>query len=228
MEQVTEQLHRFSREAMARGMLDEIGEQVFTTGKVRKALERLFLDPQPWLIRKIRSAMGDQSVKPIQVKAALRRIWGLPAEADSSMGKGAPPLRAEEPVPSRRRERPKQDYGEEHRTKEIPQEVLELYRAVDRFCRELDPFLQKRYLATYIGYACGKRLFCCVHLQKHGLKVWLNLDCSALASPPDNITIRDVSQLGHWGVGNVEVRIDSQQALQAAKPYIQQSFGKNK
>ncbi len=37
-QQVAEQLNRFSRDAMAKGLLDELGEQIFTTGKIRKAL----------------------------------------------------------------------------------------------------------------------------------------------------------------------------------------------
>ena len=37
LHQIAEQLARFSRDAMAKGLLDKIGEEVFTTGKVRKA-----------------------------------------------------------------------------------------------------------------------------------------------------------------------------------------------
>ena len=225
VEQIAEQLDRFSRDAMARGVLDEIGEQVFTTGKVRKALDRIFLDAPSPLIRMIRSAMGDQSVKPIQIKAALRRLWGQPAEAESMMRESAPD-RAEKPAPRRKGKRPKKDYGEEHHTKGIPQEVVELYRGVDRFCRELEPSVRRRHLAKHIAYEYGSRVFCTVHLQKGGLRMWLKLDYSELDSPPSNI--RDVSKIGHWGVGNVEVRIDNQRVLQSAKPYIRQSFEKNK
>jgi hypothetical protein len=30
---------------MAKGLLNEIGEQIFTTGKIRKALNKLFIEP---------------------------------------------------------------------------------------------------------------------------------------------------------------------------------------
>ena len=43
IQQVAEQFARFSRDAMAKGLLDEIGEQIFTTGKIRKALDKLFI-----------------------------------------------------------------------------------------------------------------------------------------------------------------------------------------
>ena len=43
--QIAEQLFRFSQDSMAKGVFDEIGEQIFTTAKIRKALDSLFLDP---------------------------------------------------------------------------------------------------------------------------------------------------------------------------------------
>ena len=74
IQQVAEQFARFSRDAMARGLLDEIGEQVFTTGKIRKALDKLFMEPPNTLIRLIRSTIGDDTIKPMQVKKALKRL----------------------------------------------------------------------------------------------------------------------------------------------------------
>jgi len=64
IQQVAEQFARFSRDAMAKGLLDEIGEQIFTTGKVRKALDKLFIEPPPKLIRLIRSIIKDDTIKP--------------------------------------------------------------------------------------------------------------------------------------------------------------------
>ena len=39
-EQIATQLNRFSRNSMADGVLDRLGTEIFTTGKVRKALDR--------------------------------------------------------------------------------------------------------------------------------------------------------------------------------------------
>ena len=86
--------------------------------------------------------------------------------------------------------------------------------------------MQRKYLAKYVSYLHGKAIFCCVHLQKSGLRIWLKLSYSYLENPPD--FIRDVSNIGHWGVGDVEVGIDSLDKLQIAKLLIRQSFEKNK
>lgn len=61
-----------------------------------------------------------------------------------------------------------------------------------------------------------------MHLQKSGLRVWLKLKYTELESPPD--FIRDVSNIGHWGVGNVEMTIDTLDKLQNGKELIRKSF----
>lgn len=223
VQQIAEQFNRFSRDAMARGMLDEIGEQVFTTGKIRKALDKLFLDPPENLIRVIRSVITDESIKPIQIKAALKRLWVQSSEVE------IPPIypTSEEIGKSEIKHHRGKDYGEEHHIKGKPREVIELFRTIDKFCKELDlNIVQRKYLAKYVSYIHGKAIFCCVHLQKSGLRIWVKLNYSRLENPPDYV--RDVSNIGHWGVGDVEIGIDNLEKLQIAKSFIRQSFEENK
>jgi len=223
VQQIAEQFNRFSRDAMARGVLDEIGEQVFTTGKIRKALDKLFLDPPANLIRIIRSAIGGESIKTAQVKVALKRLWvqssevGRPSVYPASEEIGKPEIK----------HRRGKDYGENHHIKGKPREVVELFRTVDKFCRELDPTTVKRkYLAKYVSYIHGKAIFCCVHLQKSGLRIWLKLNYSRLENLPDYV--RNVSNIGHWGVGDVEIGIDNLEKLKISNSFIRQSFEENK
>ncbi|MBW1679668.1 MAG: type I restriction enzyme HsdR N-terminal domain-containing protein, partial [Deltaproteobacteria bacterium] len=217
--QIAEQLNRFSRDAMARGVLDEIGEQVFTTGKIRKALDKLFLDPPANLIKIIRSAIGDESLKPMQVKAALKRLWAQSSEIEI-LSIYTESEEHEKPEIKHRRGK---DYGEEHHIKGRPQEVIELFRTVDKFCRELNPTtVRRKYLAKYVSYMHGKAIFCCVHVQKSGLRIWLKLNYSRLENTPNYV--RDVSNIGHWGVGDVEIGIDSLEKLQISNSLIRQSF----
>jgi len=224
IQQIAEQFTRFSRDAMAKGVLDEIGEQIFTTGKVRKALDKLSMDPPTTLIRIIRSAIGDDSIEPVQIRAALKRLWSQKSEgefhrfsvkADTKTKIDDTKLRGGK------------EYDEEVHTKGKPQEVIELFLTLDNFCRELDPHnVQKRYRAKYVAYAYVKSTFCSVHIQKSGLRVWLKLDYARLENPPDYA--RDVSKTGHWGVGNVELAINSFERIQEAKSLIRQSFEKNR
>jgi len=223
VQQIAEQFNRFSRDAMAKGILDEIGEQVFTTGKIRKALDKLFHDPPSKLIRVIRSVVADESIKPTQIQTALKRLWAPSSEVEVPP---SPPFAKGSEKTGLKQQRGK-DYGEDHHIKGKPREVIELFRTLDKFCRELDPTsVEKRYLKKYVSYAHGKGIFCCVHLQKSGLRIWLKLNYSRLENPPDYV--RDVSNIGHWGNGDVEVRIDTIQKLETSTPFIRQSFEENK
>jgi len=221
VQQIAEQLSRFSRDAMAKGVLDEIGEQIFTTAKIRKALDSLFQDSPASLIRLIRSQLSDDSIKPLQIKKALNRLWPQTSEVSSSIPTEVEPV----DLPSgKRKGAPKrQTLTEEDHMRDKPQEVIELFRTIDQLCRELDPInVTKRYLVKYVGYSHNKKTFCCVHLQKSGLRVWLKLKYTELESPPD--FIRDVSNIGHWGAGDVEMAIDTFEKLEGGKIFIRKSF----
>ena len=219
IQQVAEQFIRFSREAMAKGLLDEIGEQIFTTGKVRKALDRLFMEPPNNLVKIVRSYIEDETIKPTQVKNALKRLWSQTSEVDTLVTSETSP----ETKPPNTKSLKGKDYGEEIHLAGRPQEVVELYRTLDKFCRELDPAnVQRKYLKNYIRYSYDKHIFCSVCLWKSGLSIWVKLNYSDLENPPEYV--RDVSNLGHWGVGDVELAIDSLERFQDAKSLVQKSF----
>jgi len=218
IQQVAALLGRFSSDAMAERVLDGIGEQIFTTAKVRKALDKLFMAPPNTLVRLIRSTIGDHTVKPQQVRDALQRLWAQPPQV---------PITPPHPPTVKPPKVGRKEYTEERHTEDKPQEVIELFRTIDKWCLELDPGrVQRRYLSKYVRYSHGKNIFCCVHVQKSGLRVWLKLDYSDLESPPEYA--RDVSRIGHWGVGDVELAIDNLDKLQDAKGLIRQSFDENR
>lgn len=223
VEQVAEQFSRLSRDAIAKGLLDEIGEQIFTTGKIRKALDKIFMEPPATLVKLIRSTIGDDSIRPSQVKNALSRLWAPTSEVEISLTYEP----STEHVLSEGRRLRGKESSEEHHIGGKPQGVVELFRAIDKFCRELDPAaVSRKYLAKYIRYTHGKNIFCCVNLHKSGVRVWLKLRYSDLESPP--VYVRDVSRVGHWGVGDIELAIDSLEKFQNAKLLIRRSFEENK
>jgi predicted transport protein len=223
VQEIAEQFSRFSRDAMAKGVLDDIGEQIFTTGKIRKALDLLLMDPPNTLIRHIRQLLKDDSIKPLQVKNALKRLWGQTSEIEVTVAPQETKSKiSQEKIPGKGKE-----YSENHHLYNKPQEVIELFRALDRFCRELDlNKVHRNYRAKTANYYYEKRIFCSVHLCTSGLRVWLKLKYPELVNPPEYI--RDVSHVGHWGVGDVEIRIDSLAKFQDSKAMIQMSFDRSK
>ncbi|MBP8303156.1 MAG: hypothetical protein KBE04_03405 [Phycisphaerae bacterium] len=216
--EIATQLNRLSRDSMAEGVLDRLGAEIFTTGKVRKALDRLFISaPQP-LIRLIRRAIGDNSVTPSQVQQALGRIWhGGESSPASIVGQSeAPKERGPE-------KRSSTDYSEAHHTQGKPSEIIELYRGLDRLCQDLAPGrITRAYKAKYVSWSLDKAIFCCAHLQQAGLRVWVKTDPKSI--DPSSPFARDVSKVGHWGVGNVELSINSRDRLRDADHFIRISF----
>jgi predicted transport protein len=221
VEQIAAQLDRLSRDSLAQGVLDKLGSEIFTTGKVRKALDRLFIDaPQP-LIRLIRKAIGDNSVTPSQIQQALGRIW----DAGKSTGAAVVEHPAELSKQMRPKPRESAEHSESHHTEGKPSEVIELYRGLDRLCQDLAPGrITRAYKAKYVSWSLDKAIFCCAHLQQGGLRVWVKADPKAL--DPSESFARDVSKIGHWGVGDVELAIDRLERLRAAQKFVRESFNR--
>jgi predicted transport protein len=73
----------------------------------------------------------------------------------------------------------------------------------------------------YIGYKHGKN-FCEVRLQSKALLIWLDIP-SAELNDPKNLT-RDVSKIGHYGTGQVDLKLASTEEINAVMDLIEQSF----
>jgi len=87
-------------------------------------------------------------------------------------------------------------YNEEIHISGKPQEVIDIYKAVDKFCRELDSKnVQRIFQAKTVNYLINKKIFCSVHLTKNGLRIWAKLIYSQLDNPLENV--RDVSNVGY-------------------------------
>jgi predicted transport protein len=234
--QLAQQMWRFSREEMAHGTLDALGEQTFTDGKLRKALDVMLRNPPRVLVNLLRRAVGDESLTAQKTREGLLRIGREIALASTSVA-FATPITALAHPPSRRdrskaartawktrqsQERPEK-YDESVHTGGKPKEVLELYRAVDRICVALAPGrIEKRVRAKSINYLVDADVFCSLHIRQGGLRVWLRLKYARLESAPS--FARDVSNIGHWGVGDLELAVSSLAQLDETARLIRQSF----
>lgn len=118
-------------------------------------------------------------------------------------------------------------YDEQYHTEGKPRDILELFHAIDDFCMNIATgSVTRQYLAKYVRYDYQGHIFCCVHVDKSKLRVWLKLKYNDLDNPP--IYVRDVSKVGHWGTGDVEVNIANAMTLEGSKPLIRRSFEENK
>ena len=104
-------------------------------------------------------------------------------------------------------------------------DLRDIYESLKSFAEALGDEVQVKILKYYIAF---KRInnFASVEIfpQKKELKVYLKID-------PNTITLekgfsRDVSNVGHWGTGNLELVIKTDNDLEKAKPLIVQSYDK--
>lgn len=221
LEDIARSFERLSKEALAEGRLDAWGKQVFVDGKVRKVLERLFADPPRKFINLIRKESGDASLRPDDIRQSVKRIWQVVQEGQTST---IVPAEKSSEV-SKLHTQKKRVYTLEQHLKGKPQAIKELFYQLDKAILALAPGrIQRKPLAKVINYLEQGRIFCSVHLQKGGLRIWVKLDYNALEAPPH--FVRDVSNIGHWGVGDTEIALTDESQLPTAMELIKCSYEK--
>ena len=233
VDQIANKLNRISADEMARGTLDEVGERIFTDGKVRKALHSLMKDPPRKFVTLIRENTSDSNLTLNQIRESLSRI------ADDNIGVeglifGSGTVQkitntetgnSTDSSPAARKTgragKGKSPYDESHHISGKPRESIQLYKSIERICAQLSSTgISKRYLSKNIKFECNNKCFCSVKIYKSGLRVRLNLKYGNIENPPN--FARDVSDISHWG--DFELRISNDKELKIAEEYIRQSF----
>jgi predicted transport protein len=79
----------------------------------------------------------------------------------------------------------------------------------------------------YIGFINEGKNFMQIHGQKKGLKAWLTIDLGDL-SEAEKIKVRDVSKIGHWGMGNTECVIRSENDIEWFMMLVKKTYEKSK
>lgn len=123
---------------------------------------------------------------------------------------------------------------EESEIKPISFTIEDHFRGKNENIRALFQSLQERIISiaeegeileklvkTYIGYKHGKN-FCEVEIQANALKIWLDIPPNELIDPHN--FGRDVSGIGHYGTGDVEVKLTTMDNLDKVIALIEQAY----
>lgn len=100
-------------------------------------------------------------------------------------------------------------------------EVRSLFEQLKSFCLELGDDVQFKSLKAYLAF-CRFRNFACVEVQQKSLLVYTAVD-PAQIELIEGFT-RDVRNIGHLGTGGLEIRINSLESLEHAKPLLLTAF----
>lgn len=115
-------------------------------------------------------------------------------------------------------------YTEQEHLEKATEETKELYERVKSAILNLDS-LEVKPKKFYVAFVASSNVVD-IHVQKNGLKLWLNLQQGQL-DDPKGIT-RDVSSVGHWGNGDYEIQMRTDEDIEYIMSLIKQSLKKNK
>ncbi len=115
-------------------------------------------------------------------------------------------------------------YTEQEHVERGSDEIKELYEKFKTNILNLDDIeiKPKKY---YVAFTSRTNIVD-FHIQKNSIKIWINLSRGELDDPKK--ISRDVSNIGHWGNGDYEMQVSSDDDLEYILSLIKQSLKKNK
>lgn len=102
-----------------------------------------------------------------------------------------------------------------------PPEIIDLFKHLQERIFSLGEDITEKAVKNYVVYKYGKN-FCEVWIQTKRLKIWLDIAPNDLQDPYR--LARDVTNVGHWGTGDVEVNLDNEEQLESVFNLIKQSY----
>lgn len=104
-----------------------------------------------------------------------------------------------------------------------PTELIDLYQATEDFVLAFGDDVTKKVTQLYVAFRRIKNFVCIeVHPQSKKLLVYLKVDPTSITIEPG--FTRDVSKIGHFATGDLEVVLSSFEDLERAKPLIVKSY----
>ena len=106
-------------------------------------------------------------------------------------------------------------------------EIETLYDLLSQRIKAFDPeIIKEEYLAKYIAFKTSKTNFVDIVPQRTALRLSLNMKYNEIDDPKNKT--RDVSNVGRWGNGEVEIKISKPEDIDYVMTLIKQSFERNK
>lgn len=210
-----------SRDSIVEDALDRWGDRVFTDGRVRKALGQLAAKPTAPFVAELEKLLGKPEVSTAKLGESLARVLDAESLGDPQPNEDPPVSKPKPPVgkpPTVGKE-----YLLDHHLAGKPAAVVDSFEQLDQFGRELGADVSRRIRKQYVAYFAGKKSFFTIEIQRQRVLVYLNLDPTT-AQPWDESTMRDVTNVGHFGMGNTEYSVRQAAHLDGARTLIKLAY----
>jgi predicted transport protein len=228
---IVDALQILSRASIQDGALDAWGESVFVDMRTRAALARLGTEPTPKFVAVVSGAIDGPAIEPTRLKASLARVLSDQAGAKAGALVGAPPTQSSSAPGAKAAglvgPQPKTSYMVAQHTVNKPSAIVDLFEQADSHAMALGEDVQRRPVKQYIGYFAGKRSFFTLEIQKTKIYAYISLPPSE-AKPWNAEDMRDVTKIGHYGMGDSEFVLRAADQLPRLKALIEQSYFRNR
>jgi predicted transport protein len=94
---------------------------------------------------------------------------------------------------------------------------------IKEFIMNLDSAMEEVPKKFYIAYKISQNIMC-MEVKTQKIILYLKLNPKELKSLPKNA--RDVSEIGHYGTGDLELTVNSDEGIEMAKEYITLAYRK--
>jgi predicted transport protein len=102
-----------------------------------------------------------------------------------------------------------------------PAGIRDIALAVEEFITGLDPAIEEAPKKFYVAYRTSKNI-ACMEVQHHKVTLYPKLDPTKVGGPPG--ISRNVSDIGHYGTGDLKVTLKNLDDFEAAKPFIRMAY----
>ena len=104
----------------------------------------------------------------------------------------------------------------------LPEPMQLLLASLEGYTLSLGDDVQRKELRLYLAFKRLKNFATVVLHKKNCLVLYLHVDPATAL--PVLLNARDVTNIGHWGTGNLEVTLTTQADLDAVKPFIMVAY----
>ena len=102
-------------------------------------------------------------------------------------------------------------------------QIQELIHSIREFVTGLDSAIEEVPKKFYVAYKASQNIVC-VEAKSKNIKLFVKLKPSSISEPP--ASFRDVSNIGHYGTGDVEFTISTEEQFEEVKQYIEMAYNK--
>jgi len=106
-------------------------------------------------------------------------------------------------------------------------DLVALYEQVSSFMHSLGDDVQEKHLKLYVAFRRLRNFASVILLPKNDPRILIMLRLDPVTVEEKIGLIRDVSNIGHWGSGDVEITIRDANSFELAKALIERSYQEN-